>query len=81
MKVHCVYIPDATLSICRMSLLLKQNNEHALCLYSGCHFEYMPDATFDLSELVKGHWDYIPDVILSICRMSLQFNKKRGSAL
>ena len=38
MKVHCVYIPDAILSVLRMSLLNQTRNESALCLYSGRKF-------------------------------------------
>ena len=46
MKVHCVYIPDVIVSICRMTLLLEQKHRKCivyvfrmpLCLYSGCHF-------------------------------------------
>ena len=43
-KVHCVYMPDAILSICRMVVLFKQEgSDSALCLDAGCHSVYMPD--------------------------------------
>ena len=47
MKMHCVYIPEDMLSIFRMSLPSKKNNESAWCLYSGCHFFYIADVTFN----------------------------------
>ena len=81
MKVHCVYIPDVILSICRMSLLLTKTNESALCLYAGCLFVYMPDAIFALNINVKVHCVYIPDVILSICWMSFWLARGSESAL
>ena len=68
-KMHCVYIPDAILSTLWMSLLLWKDNENALCLYSGCHFVYIPDVTFVSKRqwkwlcLYSGCYDvYIPDV-------------------
>ena len=64
-KVHCVYIPDAILSICRMSLLLKQKPwkiivsicRMSFCLYAGCHF--------CIQKTMKMHCVYIPDAISS----------------
>ena len=75
MNVHCDYIPDAILFICRMSSLRTKGNECALCLYSGCHSVYMPDVTFALTNTVQVHCVYMPDNILSVCRMSLSSNK------
>ena len=70
MKVHCVYIPDVTLSICRMSLLLKQINESALCLNSGCCFVYMPDVRLAKNKkVVNVHCDYI-HFVLNISRLA-----------
>ena len=73
MQVHCVYIPDVILTICRMSLLLLNNNiESALCLYAGCHSFYMPDVTFAL-KTIKLLCVYVSDIVLSMCRMLLLF--------
>ena len=79
-KVYCVYMPDASLSICRMSCVFEQDRESAMCLYAGCHSVYMPDVT-----LVNKSWK----CIVSICRMSFCLysgclcciNKIRGSVL
>ena len=72
MKVHCVYIPDVILSICRMSLLLWKYNESALSLSSGCHFVYIyAGCHFCFNKTLKVNCVYIPDAILFIFLMSL----------
>ena len=43
-KVHCVYIPDAILSICRMSLLLTKMKVHCV---------YMPDAILSICRMSR----------------------------
>ena len=73
--MHCVYILNVILSICRMSLLLKHESDKSLCLYSECHYLYMPDVILYIQESSESECVYIPDVILSICRMSLLFKK------
>ena len=45
MKVHCVYMPDAIMFICRMLVLLNKLLDSALFLYAGFHSVYMPDVT------------------------------------
>ena len=74
MKGHCVYIPDAILFICRISLLIKHGCESALCLYSGCHCVYMPDVNFVEQSNESASCQY-SDVILFICRMAFLFQK------
>ena len=61
MKVHCVYIPDVTVSICRMFFLFPKCTESILCLYSGCHSVCMPDVIFG--------WKRLRKCIVSIFRM------------
>ena len=61
MKVHCVYIPDVIVTISLMWLLFEQHRKNALCLYSGCHYVYMPDVTSAAQKAMK--------VIVSIFRM------------
>ena len=46
MEIHCVYIPDVILVTCRMLCFCEKKHKHheiALCLYSECHYVYMPD--------------------------------------
>ena len=76
--MHCVYFPDAILSICRMLLLLYKGHESGLCLYAGCHFVYMPDVVFAFkTKSVKVHCVYIPDVIRYM--PDVTFGNQKGS--
>ena len=68
-RVHCVDVPDAILSIFRMSLLAFKSRESASCLHSGCNSAYIPDVDFDW-EYNGNASVYITDAILFMSWMS-----------